>query len=271
MTLLVAKQKVGKSFLCLQMGVEVAMAENIRLDVQAQDVLYLALEDTLGLMQERLQKMLLGAPAPNRLHIKLTGPQRIRAWKFLEAWLRQHREIRLVIIDTFAKICHIKQGSYDADYATIAKFKASRIVIKSALVVVHHMRKTGAKDEFDVVNGSTGLTGAADTIALLNRQRFQTEGTLLITGRNQRESKLALNFDEETGIWELQEPTERSQLTPERQEIVDLLKKTPGPWRLREIAKALGKKSSNLGNLLKSLIKQEIIERPHYGQYQLKG
>lgn len=216
--------------------------------------------------------MLLGTPAPNRLHIDFRWPRLEHSGlEQLEEWLRQHRETGLVIIDTFAKICHIKQGTYDADYEAIARFKAIADKHKIAIVLVHHMRKTGAKDEFDVVNGSTGLTGAADTIALLNRQRFQTEGTLLITGRNQKESKWALTFDEETGIWEVQEPTERRQLTPERQEIVDLLKKTPGPWRLQEIAKALGKKKSNLGNLMNSLIKQRIAERIRYGQYQLKS
>lgn len=54
-TLLVAKQKVGKSFLCLQMGLQVAGGGKIfGMDVQAQDVLYLALEDTRELMKERL-------------------------------------------------------------------------------------------------------------------------------------------------------------------------------------------------------------------------
>jgi Mn-dependent DtxR family transcriptional regulator len=80
-----------------------------------------------------------------------------------------------------------------------------------------------------------------------------------------------LIFDEETGIWEVQEHAERSHLTPERQEIVDLLKKTPGPWRLLEIAKALGKKRSTLVNLMNSLIEQRIAERIRYGQYQLKS
>lgn len=105
----------------------------------------------------------------------------------------------------------------------------------------------------------------------MHRQRFQTEGTLVITGRNLEESKLALAFDKETGIWEVQEHTERSHLTPERQEIVDLLTKTPGPWRLQEIAKALGKKRANVVNLMNSLIEQGITERIRYGQYQLKS
>lgn len=159
-------------------------------------------------MRRKLHKMLLGAPAPQRLHFDFNWLREDAGLHELEEWLRGHRETGLVIIDTFAKICRVKQGTYDADYEAIAKFKGIANRHKIAIVLVHHMRKTGAKDEFDVVNGSTGLTGAADTIALLYRQRFQAEGTLSITGRNQKEVKLALQFDKATGIWEIREQAE---------------------------------------------------------------
>jgi predicted transcriptional regulator len=136
---------------------------------------------------------------------------------------------------------------------------------------VHHLRKTGARDEFDGVSGSTGLTGAVDTIVILKRKRLQTEATLLISGRNQKEAELALRFDQTTGIWEPREQTEENHLTPERHEIVELLKKAPAPLRLQEIAQALGKKRANVGNLMNKLIKQGITERISYGHYQLKG
>lgn len=117
-------------------------------------------------MKVRLHKMLLSAPAPNRLHVNFSWPRlEDSGLENLEKWLEKHPETGLVIIDTLAKICRIKQGTYDADYEAIAKFKALADKHKIALVLVHHMRKTGAKDEFDVVHGSTGLTGAADTIA----------------------------------------------------------------------------------------------------------
>lgn len=56
---------------------------------------------------------------------------------------------------------------------------------KIAIILMHHLRKTRASDEFDPVSGSTGLTGAADTIARLNRKRLRTVATLLISGRIQ--------------------------------------------------------------------------------------
>ncbi|MCX5890427.1 MAG: AAA family ATPase [Deltaproteobacteria bacterium] len=241
-------------------------------EVPAHDVLYLALEDTPADMKQRLQKVLGSAAAPDRLHIIFKWLTRaLGGLKDLDEWLVKHPETKLVMIDILGKICDLNQGNYHADYEIISKFKDIATSRKIAIVLVHHLRKTGAGDEFDRVSGSTGLTGAADTIALLNRKRLQTEATLLISGRNQKEAELALRFDETTGIWEIREQTEGNHLTPERQEIVDLLKKASEPLRQQDIAQALGKKSANVGNLLKKMIKQGIIERISYGHYQLKG
>lgn len=38
-----------------------------------------------------------------------------------------------------------------------------------AIVLVHHVRKMDADDPLDTVSGTTGLTGAADTVLVLNR------------------------------------------------------------------------------------------------------
>lgn len=271
-TLLVSKPKIGKSYLCLHIGLGVASGGQVLgIEVAAQDVLYLALEDTPWLMKERLNKMLRGATAPSRLHIKFTSPPGKAGLDDLQRWLDTRPETKLVIVDILTKICELKPGNYHGDYGIISQFKSIAERYKIAIVLVHHLRKTGAKDELDLVSGSTGLTGAVDTIALLRRKRLQEKATLLISGRNQKEVELALRFDETTGIWEPREPGEENQLTPERLEIVDLLKKAPGPLRLQEIAQALGKKSANVANLMNNLIKQGLAEKVQYGYYQLKG
>jgi RecA-family ATPase len=272
-TLLASKPKIGKSYLCLHIGLGVASGGKVLgIEVAAQDVLYMALEDKKEDMQQRLQKMLGSAPAPDRLKIVFKwDPIGKGGLQDLEEWLVKHPETRLVIIDTLGKICDLNQGNYHADYEIISKFKDIAARHKIAIVLVHHLRKTGARDEFDGVSGSTGLTGAVDTIVILKRKRLQTEATLLISGRNQKEAELALRFDQTTGIWEPREQTEENHLTPERHEIVELLKKAPAPLRLQEIAQALGKKRANVGNLMNKLIKQGITERISYGHYQLKG
>ncbi len=272
-TLLVSKPKIGKSYLCLHIGLGVASGGKVLgIEVAAQDVLYMALEDTIEDMQQRLQKVLGSASVPDRFKIVFRWASLGKGGlEDLEEWLVKHPETRLVMIDILVKICDLNQGNYHADYETISKFKGIAARHKIAIVLVHHLRKTGARDEFDRVSGSTGLTGAVDTIARLNRKRLQTEATLLISGRNQKEAELALRFDGATGIWEPREQTEENHLSPERHALVELLKKAPYPLRLQEIAQALGKKKANVGNLMNKLIKQGITERTSYGHYQLKG
>jgi RecA-family ATPase/biotin operon repressor len=271
-TLLVSKPKIGKSYLCLHIGLGVASGGKVLgIEVAAHEVLYLALEDTREDMHQRLQRVLGSASVPDRFKILFQwDPIGIGGLKDLEEWLVKYPETRLVMIDVLGKICDLNHG-YHADYETISKFKDIAARHKIAIVLVHHMRKTGARDEFDGVSGSIGLTGAVDTVAILKRERLKTAATLLITGRNLKEAELALRFDEATGIWEPREQTEENHLTPERQEIVELLKKAPAPLRLQEIAQALGKKRANVGNLMNKLIKQGITEKISYGHYQLKG
>lgn len=38
-----------------------------------------------------------------------------------------------------------------------------------AIVLVHHQRKMAAEDPLDTVSGTTGLTGAVDTVLVLTR------------------------------------------------------------------------------------------------------
>ncbi len=235
------------------------------------DVLYLALEDTPWLMKERLNKVLQGAPAPGRLHINFQAFPGAAGVQELQNWLGVYRDTRLIIVDVLGKICDLKPGNYHADYEVISQFKGIADRYKIAIVLVHHLRKTGARDELDLVSGSTGLTGAVDTVVLLTRKRLKREATLLISRRHQKETELALQFDEATGIWEPREQTEGQPLTPERQEIVELLHEASGPLRLQEIAQALGKKRANVANLMNNLVKQELAERVRYGYYRLKS
>jgi biotin operon repressor len=176
-----------------------------------------------------------------------------------------------VIIDTLARFGSWKQGNYTSDYQETAKLKALADRLHIAMILVHHERKTGAIDILDRVSGSTGLTGAVDNIFIFERQRFQADATLLIIGRDQPDTKLALKFDNHTWLWEIQEPREVDHLTPERRDIVDFFKAASTPLRLQDIALALGKKETNVSNLLKKLTDQGIVRRVRHGIYQLES
>lgn len=271
-TLLVASPKMGKSFLCLQLALAVASGGKVLgIEVEAHGVLYLALEDTVQRMRERLPKLLQGTPAPKELYVptcwvKGNGNE----LTYLYRWLEEHPGTRLIIIDTLVRFCSWKPGNYNADYQEISKIKAIADRYKIAIILVHHQRKTGATDRCERVSGSNGLFAAADTLAILDGQRSHGEATLRITGRDLGNTEIPLIFDDQTCSWEVRESGEGDNMTPERQDIVKLLKKTSSPYRLQDIAAALGKNKSNINNLLSGLIKQGVVEKVSFGKYQLK-
>ena len=157
-TLLVASPKMVKSFFCLQLAVAVAGGgKMLGIDVEAHEVLYLALEDTEQRVNDRLAKMIQGAPVPKQLHIPVHWMQGNGSeFDRLRTWLQEHPRTKLIIIDTLVKFSSWQQGNYNADYQHISKFKALADRYKIALILVHHQRKTAAKDECDRVVGSNG-------------------------------------------------------------------------------------------------------------------
>ena len=273
LTLLAGKPKLGKSLLSLGLALGVARGgEVLGREVEAQEVLYLALETTNEQMQERLTKMLQEDPLPQGLYLGYSGWAKEGAeLEELEQWLRDYPAIRLVIIDILAKFGSWKQGNYNSDYQEMAKFKALADRSGISLILVHHERKNGARNRFDRVSGSTGLTGAVDTLITLERQLPQKEGTLFISGRDLPDTEIPMILNSLTGSWEVRKPGQVNNLTPERQEVVDLLKTASGPLGLQDIAMALGKKKANVANLLKKLVDRGPVEKVRYGKYQLKS
>ena len=190
----------------------------------------------------------------------------------LEGWLTSHPEARLVIIDTLGKI-RSRRGSggtsYSKDYDTVFAFKKVADQYDVAIVLVHHLRKATSDDCLDLVTGTVGLTGAADTVAVLRRERMSSEASLFISGRDIEETDLALHFDPSSCSWTILGQAEEYRLSKERQDIVDALKSADGPLKLSEIAMVVEKKAPVVHKHLAGLIAAGFVEQPKYGYYKL--
>src|SRR5438876_1590786 len=88
------RPKQGKSWLVLATAIAVASGGRAlgRIEVQAGDVLYLALEDSDRRLHNRLDQLLDGAEVPERLHLVRDWPRGDIA--DIEAWLRTHPDAR---------------------------------------------------------------------------------------------------------------------------------------------------------------------------------
>jgi hypothetical protein len=178
---------------------------------------------------------------------------------YLEEYLKTHPDLRLVVIDTWARVAppsgERRCSQYEGDYESLTPLKRLADTYHVSILAVHHLRKTGSSDVLDEIIGSTGVTGAVDGTMILKRDRGQTDATLFVTGRDvEREQQLALSFDATTALWTLVGNAEELCCTRARQEILDLLREQgPDGMSAREIAATLTKNYHTTRSLLRKM------------------
>ena len=206
--LFVGAPKVGKSFFMGQLAYHVAMGLPLwNYPVRKGTVLYLALEDDYARLQRRLSVMfgvecadnLFFATQAKTLNEGLDGE--------LEGFIKEHKDARLIIIDTLQKVREVggDNYSYANDYQIITRLKALADSYGICLLLVHHTRKQQSDDKFDMISGTNGLLGAADGAFLLTKEKRTGNAACLdVSGRDQPDQRLYLFRNEETLAWELE-------------------------------------------------------------------
>lgn len=194
-----AKSKLGKSWLALQLSVDLASGSSfLGFTTQKCGVLYIDLENTPSLTQERLRMILDGREAPHNLQFahdfNLMGEG---FEEDLTEFLAANPDAKLVVIDVFQKVKRGKQlhqTDYEADYEILTKLKKIADQYKVCIFPVYHDRKfTDPTDPFSNLLGSTAIIGVSDFIwVLFKEKREDMEATLAITGRTLIESSYKL-------------------------------------------------------------------------------
>lgn len=201
--------KIGKSWLGLGLGIAVAAGGFAfgKIKVEKGEVLYLALEDNPRRLQSRLRMLLQGDPPPEGLYIETEWERFDRGGiGRLQAWLDEHPDTRLVVIDVWTRIRPFAQNHSDrdqADYEAASLVQALAVQRGVAVLALYHTGKAESSDFVETVQGTFGTAGAADTIIVIKRSRGEADATLHVTGRDVEERELALQFVPETGTWEL--------------------------------------------------------------------
>lgn len=206
--ILAGAPKIGKSFLVAQIAYHVSSGRSLwGNQVRQGTVLYLALEDDEGRLQRRMYRMF-GVEGANSLYFatnaKLIGSGLDGQ---LENFVQEHRDTRLIVIDTLQKVRETVNDSYSysSDYDVIGKLKQFADKHGVCVLIVHHTRKQPAGDSFEMISGTTGLLGCADGALLMQKEK-RTDGkaTLDIVGRDQPDQRLYLTKDQEHLVWELE-------------------------------------------------------------------
>jgi hypothetical protein len=176
----------------------------------------------------------------------------------LNKWLIDHKSARLVVIDTWPKFRPGKTpgaNEYESDYQAAAELKAVADKYAVAIWALCHCRKLAAADPMDEVSGTLGLSGAADAVAVMRRERGRSDASLHLTGRDIEEREIALRWTAEYALWEMIGDAEEYRLSQERQQVIDLLIRT-GELGPTQVADLLDRKASATRKLLWTMAQQ---------------
>lgn len=210
LTVLGGKPKHGKSWFALLIAWAVSGARPVDgRAVRPADVLYLALEDTQRRLKGRLTKLkgALDWPVPGTLTLHTAWPRAGDGGLYhIAEWLDARRAAaKFVIVDTLAKFRTPPKGSggssYSEDYEAIGGLKEMLDHYGASGLVLHHTRKLRSDDPFDEISGTLAITGAADSIWMLDTQTKGAEARLYVTGRDLPDATVPMQFAQDSGRW----------------------------------------------------------------------
>lgn len=273
LTLLAGKPKRGKSWMALNFGIAVASA-GVALDslqCEQGDVLALMLEDNERRLQDRLRQLEPASSWPSQFAYATEWPRLDEDGLIkMEAWVQSVERPRLIIVDVLATVrakANGKNTPYADDYSALKGLQEFASKHRIAVVVVTHCRKaTSDEDVFDEVSGTTGLSGAADSVLVLKRGEGKAD-FLYGRGRDLPEFEKAVSFDKTRGLWCLLGDADAFRGNEVELKIVSALSENGDPMSVRDIVGAVGGDYQSIKQRLYRMATAGTIRKLERGRY----
>ena len=240
LTIISGPPKIGKSWLALHLCIAVASGGVAlgKIPVAQGKVLYLALEDSERRLKKRssaIMEHIRGQPDIGANVYFATMAARLDNGLIdaIQNILDDHPDIVLIIIDTLAKVRPKRRSknhsSYENDYSELSALQKICSDRQIGIIPFLHNRKQGAEDVLEEISGSMGISGCADTIIVMKRDRGDDAATLFVTGRDIEEEGLyALQFDRQVMSWIITDQGPTVGLSEEKQDILDVIREHGG-------------------------------------------
>lgn len=200
--ILAGAPKVGKSWLVLDMCLSISKGESVLGQKTLQGTaLYLCLEDSYARIQNRLYELTDG-PTEMLYFSVMSDPIGGGLEEQIEGFVSEHRDLKIVFIDTLQMVRSDTDSSYGSDYKELSVLKALADKLEIAIIVVHHTRKCKDIDPFNMISGSTGLSGCVDgSLVLIESKRGSRNAKLFCVGRDIENAEINLQFDSDLKKW----------------------------------------------------------------------
>lgn len=264
--ILAGRPKRGKSWFALGLALAIASGGCAlsKIKVEQGEVLYLALEDNMRRLQNRINTISdESSPIPNGLHLVTDiKPLREGGAEAIKEWLKDHPNTRLLIIDTIShpKVTPMRTkggDAYQEDYKFGSWLQKIARDHNICILGLMHTKKSEADYAVDKILGSTGITAPADEIMVIDSAaKGKASAILHVTGRDVPNQELALHF--ENGLWSILGEAEEFTMTDQRKAIIDILK-ARGPQWAKEIAEQTKSSFGTIRKILSSMRKSGLV------------
>lgn len=208
LTFLVSPPKTGKSWLAADLGDSIVHGTPFLGKPTAQGgCLYLDLESSKQRTKARNFEKLRLQPSPDFIIAHEAETLDGGLLEQLEMFAQEHSNLKLVIIDTLARVkgqTPRNGNAYEVDTLLLAPLQRFALDRGIAILIISHLRKVNGfkpDDPFERIVGSGGQFGVSDGAWLIDGARSENEKTLYAVGRDFEYSELSISFDSETCRW----------------------------------------------------------------------
>jgi len=194
--ILAVAPKIGKSWLALELCLSVAEGRQfLKHETNCGQALYLSLEDSLLRLQNRLYEFT--DEAVDNLSFAIMAES---IGNGLDEQIENAKQslpnLKIVVIDTLQKIRESTDLSYSSDYKELSVLKNLADKLEIAILLVHHTRKNYDSDPFNMISGTTGLSGCVDgSMVLVESKSGSRNGKLYCVGRDIENLELNVVFE----------------------------------------------------------------------------
>jgi len=258
LSLVVAKPKVGKTTLALQLAVAVSRGDIFlgRKTRQA-NVVYLALEEHRDEVQKNLSKLGV-TDEPLYIHF---GPAPARAMEEVEPLIKE-TGAKFLVIDILQKFCRVKDlNDYSQVTRTLEPLMAVGRRLDCQISLTHHAGKKDREDGDDIL-GSTGLLGGVDTSIHIKKRNTDSRvfSTIQRYGTDIPPTVIALK----DGCLVMEGSREEVEIHETMPLILEAL--GGGPLTEKEVGEQVERNRNLISKALRKLVEQKGIERAGSGK-----
>lgn len=268
LTILAGRPKSGKSFLALNIATKLTISENVfnNYETNKRRILFISNEDSERRIKNRITHSKF---EKSNLSFYFESFYFIDGFEEKLKYLIERNKIDLIIVDTLAKALRLSNSTknqYFVEYETMGKIQDFCRKNNISIILLHHTRKAVAEYVIDSILGTTGMSGAVDTIWLLKKKNGNH--ILNVEGKDVESRELYLSQQIRGNQWNLINNAYLD-ITPEREEILKLFTIENREIKTGEIASKLGKNTNSISNILKKMKEEGLVKSKKFGYYYI--